>query len=211
MRLLLGSASPRRAQLLRQLGADFEQRSADIDESVLPGEHPEDYVARLAREKSQALMSADTVLLTADTTVAIDELIMGKPENPADARRILKLLSGVTHRVYTGLCVAATVDGECRTHAAVVTTEVDFIVLPDTLIDDYLATDEPWDKAGAYAIQRLGGSFVRRIRGSVSNVIGLPLVETRELLEHAGLPMTVGKASDGDTDKAYGPKATVKM
>lgn len=206
MRLILGSASPRRAQLLRQLGAAFDVRSADVDESVLHAEAPDAYVIRVAQAKLDALLkkaefeeSVATLLLTADTTVTVGGEILVKPEGREDAYRMLKRLSGQTHKVFTALCLTAVSRGNTRPTTMLVGTEVDFTELSEKLIVDYLATDEPWDKAGAYAIQGLGGSFVRQIRGSVSNVIGLPLVETRELLQDAGLPMTVASSSTNDT------------
>ncbi|MFK8043635.1 Maf family protein [Congregibacter sp.] len=177
--LVLGSASPRRAELLRQLGANFTIQSADIDETPGNGEPARDYVQRMAREKSEALeLGNDTVLLTADTTVVLDNKSLGKPADFADAQTMLEALSGRSHEVYTAVC--ARQDSQCET--VLVRTLVEFGELPDRLIKDYLATDEPWDKAGSYAIQGKGGSFVRRIDGSVSNVIGLPMLETRELL-----------------------------
>ncbi|WOJ98329.1 Maf family protein [Congregibacter brevis] len=177
--LVLGSASPRRAELLRQLGANFTIRSADIDETPIHDELPRDYVQRMAREKSEALESGnDTVLLTADTTVVLDNKSLGKPADFADAQTMLEALSGRSHEVYTAVCLRQ--ETQCK--AVLVRTLVEFGELSDRLIKDYLATDEPWDKAGSYAIQGKGGSFVRRIDGSVSNVIGLPMLETRELL-----------------------------
>lgn len=206
MRLILGSASPRRAHLLRRLGAVFDVRSADVDESALHGEAPDIYVQRVAQAKLDALLKKGdpaapgaTLLLTADTTVAIGGEILVKPEGREDAYRMLKRLSGQTHTVFTALCLIPVSSRNTRPTTMLVRTEVDFTELSDKLIVDYLATDEPWDKAGAYAIQGLGGSFVREIRGSVSNVIGLPLVETRELLQGAGLPMTVASSSINDT------------
>jgi septum formation protein len=187
--LILGSASPRRAELLAQLGLEFLVMPADIDETPGPGEHPRAYVRRMAREKTEALSlsAAGSVLLTADTTVILGDHSLGKPESPADARKMLMALSDGVHEVCTAVCV---LHGAQR-HELLVSTSVEFIALDENLIDDYLTTSEPWDKAGAYAIQGLAGSFVRRIDGSVSNVIGLPLVETRELLQRVGMPASV--------------------
>lgn len=186
--LILGSASPRRAELLAQLGVSFEQRSADIDETPRPGEAPQAYVRRVAREKAAALGPTECPLLTADTTVILDGESLGKPADPEGARRMLTRLSGAIHEVSTAVCVRR---GEVRDEC-LVTTQVQFAELSAALIDAYLATPEPWDKAGAYAIQGLAGTFVRRIDGSVSNVIGLPLVETRELLEASGVATGLG-------------------
>ncbi|MEM1188769.1 MAG: Maf family protein [Pseudomonadota bacterium] len=189
--LILGSASPRRAELLAQLGIDFEQRAADIDESPREVEAPMDYVMRMAREKTAALREAGIgkTLLTADTTVIADGRSLGKPVDFAEARAMLRCLSGRVHEVCTAFCCSTAVDQ--REGRAV--TRVEFMPLDDELIEAYLATAEPWDKAGAYALQGLAGSFVRRIEGSVSNVIGLPLVEIRAHLSDLG--MSVGLAS----------------
>lgn len=194
MNLVLGSASPRRAELLAHLGVSFRVISADIDETPLPHESPHDYVRRMAREKSEALARESTtdldkdIVLTADTTVVMDGASLGKPRDETDARAMLGRLSGRRHEVSTA------VRGQFRDQQAdvLVTTEVEFVDLSPALLDAYLATDEPWDKAGAYAIQGMAGSFVRRVNGSVSNVIGLPLAETRELLAGLGLAVTVG-------------------
>jgi septum formation protein len=178
--LVLGSASPRRAELLARLGLAFTQASADIDETPRAGEDPRAYVARMAREKAAALRGTGMrdLLLTADTTVVIDGESLGKPVDGSDARAMLRRLSGRRHAVWTAICCSTPDRREERS----VATEVEFMTLSEALIDAYLATPEPWDKAGAYALQGLAGSFVRSIRGSVSNVIGLPLVETREIL-----------------------------
>jgi septum formation protein len=181
--LLLGSASPRRAQLLSQLGVSFAQRPADIDESAREGEDPVVYVQRMAREKALALDEHAALLLTADTTVVLHGESLGKPVDRREARSMLERLSGTEHEVCTAVCLKA---GD-RLQELTVCTTVEFAALPARLIEAYLDTGEPWDKAGAYAIQGLAGSFVRRVNGSVSNVIGLPLLETRELLEAAGV------------------------
>ncbi len=187
--LVLGSASPRRAQLLAQLGVTFECSAADIDESPRPDEDPKVYVRRMAVEKARALGAGKLPLLTADTTVILEGRSLGKPGDRAEARAILERLSGVEHEVCTAVCLL-TADAE---EDLLVTTAVEFAVLSPRLIDAYLDTPEPWDKAGAYAIQGLAGSFVRRIDGSVSNVIGLPLLETRKLLEGAGIATGFGE------------------
>jgi len=178
--LVLGSASPRRAELLAQLGLSFGQASADIDETPRAGEDPRAYVARMALEKAAALRGSGLrdLLLTADTTVVIDGESLGKPVDADAARAMLRRLSGRRHAVWTAICCSTPQRREERS----VATEVEFMTLSEALIDAYLETREPWDKAGAYALQGLAGSFVRSISGSVSNVIGLPLVETRETL-----------------------------
>ncbi|MGB8930059.1 MAG: Maf family protein [Anaeromyxobacteraceae bacterium] len=179
--LTLASASPRRRELLEQLGFVLAIQPAEIDEAPLPGELPREYVLRVAREKAHAV--AGDAVLAADTAVVLGSTILGKPRDPDDARRMLRHLSGIRHEVLTGVCVLR--GGE--EHSTVVTAEVRLDRLTDAQIDWYVATGEPLDKAGAYAIQGLAGAFVRELRGSVSNVIGLPLAETLELLHAAGV------------------------
>lgn len=183
MSLVLASASPRRQELLAMLRPNFECLPSDIDESISAGESASDYVHRMAVEKAQACPIQDAVVVAADTSVVLDEQILGKPANTDHARTLLRNLSGRTHRVLTSVAVRR---GKiCR--SVTVETEVDFVSLSDDLIACYLLTDEPWDKAGAYGIQGFAGSFVSAIRGSYSSVVGLPLVETRELLADFGL------------------------
>ena len=179
--LILASQSPRRKELLKQLGYDFICLPADIDESVLPAEAPEQYVARLALEKAAAIAqqnSADVVVLGSDTSVVFDALILGKPQSLTDCIAILKMLSGNSHRVVTAI---AAVQGQ-RSEVVVVSTEVDFKILSEAEIKRYWQTGEPQDKAGAYGIQGIAGQFVKQIRGSYSAVVGLPLYETAQLL-----------------------------
>lgn len=179
--LVLASASPRRVELLRQLGWEFVQQSADIDESMLTGEAPAALVERLAREKAAAVAQdwpADTGVLGSDTIVEIDGKVLGKPQHQQQAVAMLELLSGRIHRVMTA--IALCYRGHC--YAKVVTTEVQFTTLTPTMIADYWHSGEPQDKAGSYGIQGLGGNFVERIVGSYSAVVGLPLVETQQLL-----------------------------
>lgn len=178
--LTLASRSPRRRELLEQLGLTLELKPADADEAPLPAEPPGDYVRRLAREKARAV--AGETVLAADTTVVVDGIILGKPSDAEDARRMLRALSGRTHEVMTGVCVARA----GREAVLAVTTEVRFAPLGEELIAWYVATGEPLDKAGAYAVQGAGGVFVEEIRGSVSNVVGLPLAETVTLLARLG-------------------------
>lgn len=186
--LVLGSSSPRRAKLLAQLGVVFTQRGADIDEAIETGEAPHSYVQRIAREKARALQASAPLLLTADTTVIADGQSLGKPKDRAQARDMLARLSASEHEVCTAVCLLK--DSTLR--EILVRTRVEFVTLSGALIEAYLDTGESRDKAGAYAIQGLAGSFVRCIQGSVSNVIGLPLAETRELLECGGIATGFG-------------------
>ncbi len=189
--IYLASQSPRRAELLRQIGVTFEQLIGEIDETPGPGELPADYVLRMAREKAAAgwqkiVASGLTIrpLLASDTTVVYQDRILGKPENEHDARRMLALLSGNTHQVMTA--VAITDGQQFRTELSV--TDVVFKELSDQLIEDYIASGEPADKAGAYGIQGYGAVLVAGISGSYSGVVGLPLMETAQLLADFGLP-----------------------
>ena len=188
MTLILASASPRRRELLAQLGLgqanfSFAVQPADIDESLQVGEAPAEFVSRLAREKAQAGLAqadcADAVVLGSDTIVVAGDTVLGKPENAAHAFDMLSQLSGATHQVMTAVAVCSATQIE----QALVCTEVTFTSLTDAQIHAYIADGEPMDKAGAYGIQGLGGSFVTAINGSYSAVVGLPLVETRELLQ----------------------------
>lgn len=183
MKVTLASASPRRRELLSLLLESFDCFSADIDETPISGELPGDYVLRMAVEKASAVKDDEVAVIGSDTVVVLSGNILQKPVSFEDARGMLSALSGQTHQVMTA--VAIRVDGEFMT--TVTTTEVTFAQLEESVIGAYLATDEPWDKAGAYGIQGLAGSFVRSIKGSYSSVVGLPLCETRELLEGAGI------------------------
>jgi septum formation protein len=171
MQLVLASASPRRQQLLRTAGIAFTVRPAEVDEQALPGEAPEAYASRLAEAKARACWQPGEVTLGADTVVTLDNLLLGKPRDGADARRMLRLLSGRTHLVLTGICLY---DGS-ETRSAVETTQVEFLELSDEEIERYVAAGEPLDKAGAYGIQGEASKFVRRIDGCYFNVVGLPL------------------------------------
>jgi len=183
MRVILASASPRRRELLSLLLEEFDCCSADIDETPISDELPEDYVLRMAVQKASAVKNDRGVIIGSDTVVVLSGNILQKPVSVEDARGMLSALSGQTHQVMTA--VAIMIDAELMT--IISTTEVTFSTLEMPLIEAYLATDEPWDKAGAYGIQGIAGSFVRRIDGSYSSVVGLPLCETRELLEGAGI------------------------
>ena len=184
--LVLASASPRRRELLAQAGFIFHVHPAHIPEDPLPGEDPIAYVTRLAREKAQAvyreLLSEESgpprVVLGADTTVTLDNQILAKPADPADAARMLRLLSGRTHHVITGVAV---VTAE-RTEVAAEVTGVRFLTLSDDEIESYVATGEPMDKAGAYAIQGRAARWIPRVQGCYFNVVGLPLALVSTML-----------------------------
>lgn len=179
-RIILASASPRRLELLARLGLEPLVRPADVDETIFTDEAAEPYVARLARIKAEAVAggtdtAADDLIVAADTVVVLGGVtsgdVLGKPTGPADAASMLRRLSGATHHVLTGVHL---VRGD-RAASAVETTEVLFRTIIDAEIEAYVATGEPLDKAGAYAIQGAGGMFVEGIVGSDTNVIGLPL------------------------------------
>ena len=187
--LVLASASPRRRELLAQAGFSFEVYPAHVPEEPNPGEDPIAYVTRLAREKAQAVFdqldansetAANLTVLGADTTVTLDNHILGKPEDPADAARMLRLLSGRTHLVITGVAV---VTAE-HTEVAAEVTAVKFLTLSEEEIAAYIATGEPLDKAGAYAIQGRAACWIPRIEGDYFNVVGLPLALVSTLLEN---------------------------
>jgi septum formation protein len=179
-RIVLASRSPRRIELLSRLGVEADVVPADIDESPFVNEDPIAYVERLARAKATAVHERThaTVILAADTTVDINGEILGQPVDEHDMRRMLRLLSARTHRVHTGVAVLSNQGMASQ----VVTTLVTFHPVTDETLEWYIATGEPQGKAGSYAIQGLGGTLVERIRGSMSNVVGLPMKETAILL-----------------------------
>lgn len=197
MRLYLASRSPRRRELLHQIGIDFDtvvfrdgmRADSETDETPMPGESPVDYVERVARAKA---MHGLTIVeerrlpmrpvLSADTTLELDGQIIGKPVDMADAAAILRRLSGRTHRVLTGVAI----DHQRRTEYILSTSEVRFRELDDEEIRHYVISGEPMDKAGAYGIQGRGGLFVEHISGSFTGVMGLPVCETGELLKKFG-------------------------
>lgn len=183
--LLLASASPRRSQLLDQIGVAHRVRAADVDESRLAGETPRAYVARVARAKAEAgwAVSGGEPVLAADTAVALGDELHGKPRDREDCVRILLALAGRTHEVLTAVAVRHA--GGLETALSV--SEVTFRALTREECERYWATGEPADKAGAYAIQGRGALFVDRLAGSYSGVMGLPLAETAALLERAGV------------------------
>ncbi len=194
--LVLASASPRRSELLAQAGYRFAVHPAHIPEDPLDGEDPIVYVTRLAREKAEAVFrelsganggaganrmdgQSSLVVLGADTTVTLDNAILGKPADAADAARMLRLLSGRTHRVVTGVAVVTAKGAEVAAEA----TAVRFLTLSDEEIADYVSTGESMDKAGAYAIQGRAARWIPRIEGCYFNVMGLPLALVSSLLE----------------------------
>ena len=198
VRLILASASPRRAELLRAAGYAFEIVPADIDESAGSGEPPEHYVRRVAAEKARAVLRQfpDCTVLAADTTVVVDGAILGKPSDDEDARHMLARLSGRAHRVLTGVVVA----GGGREAGAVASTLVRFAVLTPADIDWYIASGEARDKAGAYGVQGLASRFVTGIEGSYSNVVGLPVALVHTLLRELGFSVAAQGPPGGRGD-----------
>lgn len=199
-KIYLASKSPRRRELLRQIGVEFEllllrdhsPRGPEVSEEVLPGEKAEDYVVRVTREKVE--YSAKTMLwrrlpvrpiLAADTTVVVDGRILGKPADPAEASAMLKQLSGRTHQVLTSVALLH----DDQTFQVTQISHVTFAPLSDTMLHAYCATPEPYDKAGGYAVQGLAAVFIETITGSYSGIMGLPLRETAQLLQQAGIPV----------------------
>ena len=193
MRFVLASASPRRAELLRAAGFAFDTCVVDVDERPRAGEPPRDYVRRLAMEKSAAAMAhlatrADVIVLGADTAVVVDGDILGKPQDDADAARMLGRLSGRRHDVMTGLSLRTGTTERGRVEMTAVT----FVELGDSEVAWYVASGEGRDKAGAYAIQGLASHFIPKIDGSYSNVVGLPIASVDELLKELGCSYPVG-------------------
>ena len=187
--VVLASGSPRRRELLDQLGIVFSVRAADIDESVLDGEDPVTYVARLSREKAAAVpVDTGTLVIAADTTVDVDGTILGKPADPAEARSMLAAMSGRRHHVHTGVTLRL----DERAVTEVTTTAVDVVAIDEATAAWYVATGEPFDKAGGYAIQGAGGVLVAAVTGSVSNVVGLPLATVRSLAARLGVDLLGG-------------------
>ena len=199
-RIYLASRSPRRRDLLKQIGVPFEllllredlRRGADVDETPLPDESPGVYVLRVAGAKATTAVRQiayrglpQKPVLAADTTVVFDDRIIGKPQNAQDAARMLRTLSGREHHVLTAVALAL----RDRVETQISVSSVWFQELSDADIHRYVATGEPLDKAGAYAIQGRAGAFVARIAGSYSGIMGLPLVETAELLNRFDIPL----------------------
>ena len=181
--MILASASPRRAELLRAAGIAFEIHPAHVDEDVRDGESPEAYVLRVAEEKARVVAARfpDRLVLAADTTVVLDQHILGKPCDDDDARRMLGILSGRVHDVLSGVCIAGPADSG-HVDVRLARTTVEFARLTAEEIRGYVKSGEPTDKAGAYAIQGFASRFVTRIEGSYSNVVGLPVALVYEML-----------------------------
>ena len=197
--LILASQSPRRKELLAQLGYQFISQAADIDESVRSNENAKSYVVRLALEKAQTVFSTlsiqqqeQSIVIGSDTSVVIDGEILGKPANEADCIATLLRLENKQHQVLTAIAVASQ-ENKNGIISQIVETHVRFKALTVDEIKRYWQTGEPCDKAGSYAIQGIGGQFVTTIKGSYSAVVGLPLYETAQLLSQAGLPSSLSK------------------
>lgn len=179
--LILASSSPRRRELLQQLGLDFQINSPNIDESIYLNESVEHYVERLACSKADAIFEEfpNAIIIASDTSVAVDHHILGKPESKQHAFEMWNLISGRRHDVLSGVCVRT----KHKKLSIVVRTEVEFQELTPQEMDDYWNTGEPLGKAGGYAIQGIAARFIPNIMGSYTNVVGLPLHETVQLLQ----------------------------
>jgi len=190
MKLILASSSPRRAEVLRNAGFVFEVRPADVDETRLPYESAENYVRRVAQAKARAISeparaaAERAIVIAADTTVVAEGQILAKPEDAADARRMLSLFNGKTHEVLTALCVINVPAAKEALH--VEKTRVEFLKMSKEEIESYIQTGEPFDKAGAYGIQGIAGRFATRIEGCYFNVLGLPLSRLWTTLQSLG-------------------------
>ena len=191
--LVLASASPRRRELLQQIGHKFQVIPSQAEEQVLPGETPEEHVVRLSLDKATEVASRENIsgrwFIGSDTIVLCDNQILGKPRDEAHATAMLKQLSGREHQVLSGYAVIDRQTGEQRTEA--VSTKVWFRQLTEAEITGYIATGEPADKAGAYAIQGLGICFVAKIEGSYTNVVGLPLCKLTLAMKELGVPLLI--------------------
>jgi septum formation protein len=187
--IILASNSPRRRDLLRQVGLSFSIDPADVDESVRVGESPESYALRVALDKARGAASRaeEGMVIAADTIVVLDERILGKPKDHNDAVRMLTLLSGRVHEVVTGLAVLSVADGSV--HSGIARTRVWFRELSPQTVEAYVRSGEPLDKAGAYGIQEKGALLVKKIDGCYFNVVGLPLSLLAELLQYAGVAL----------------------
>ncbi|WP_067223279.1 Maf family protein [Marinomonas gallaica] len=188
--IILASASPRRKELLSKLVNEFQIIPADIDETPYALENPDEYVVRMAREKAEAVasqhdLSHRDIVIASDTSVVLGESILGKPADFEHAKSMLRALSGRKHQVMTSLCVCNA--GLNRVATSNVISDVEFREISDLEIEHYWNTGEPADKAGAYAIQGLGGMFVKHISGSFSAVVGLPVYEVTQLLAEFGV------------------------
>lgn len=186
-RLVLASASPRRIDLLKTMGLNFDILPSDIDETPSPQEDPQSHVLRLSLEKAQTIgdRHPDSWVLGADTIVVIDEEILGKPSDSKEAAQMLNRLSGRTHEVYTGFTLFHGRIPKIRSQA--VHSRVVFRSIPEDEIAWYLSTPEPYDKAGAYAVQGMGAFFIKEIQGSYTNVMGLPLCEVVDVMKEENI------------------------
>ncbi len=196
-RLVLASGSPRRVELLQQLGLRFEQTVSPVSEPALAGD-PAKHAVESARTKAKAVHAIlenrqDTCVIGADTVVCVDDCLLGKPTSAGDAARMLRMLSGRTHSVYTGLVV---IDGRGVAHETTEKTSVQIIDLSDADIASYIESGEPLDKAGSYGIQGLGARFIERIEGCYYNVVGLPLYRLTTLLAAAGFDIDTQSSPD---------------
>jgi septum formation protein len=187
--LILASASPRRAELLAAAGIAFDVRPAHIDERIRPGENAASYAGRVAEEKARAVHAnaAGRPVLAADTVVVIDGQVLGKPADADDAKRMLRMLSGRAHQVLTAVVLAGSGSGPASLLTGTEVTTVEFALLNKAEIEWYVASGEPSDKAGAYAIQGLASRFVTRIDGSYSNVVGLPVALVYAMCSRGGI------------------------
>lgn len=187
MRLILASSSPRRRELLQSIGIDFEVIPSHVPEQHRPGEAPEEYVARLSRDKAEAISGQHPTrwVIAADTTVLLGDQLLEKPADRADAERMLATIAGRTHVVYSGVTLQ---NGErVYRDTRVAESEVRMLPLSKEDIEWYVATGEPLDKAGAYAVQGIGAMFIDSIHGSYTNVVGLPLALLFQMLRKAGI------------------------
>lgn len=203
-RLVLASSSPRRRELLAELGLPFEVRPSDADETPRPGEGPEALVLRLARAKAARVARPGELVLGADTVVAIDGEILGKPIDGADATRMLRALSGRPHEVWTGVALhrtTGTTASEPTALAYARRTLVTFRELSESELTAYVASGEPRDRAGAYAIQGGAAGFVERMEGDWDNVVGLPLAAVRDLLRTLSFTFPAPKAQDVEAQR----------
>jgi septum formation protein len=185
--MILASSSPRRRELLASVGIDFEVVPSNVPEHHQPGEAPEEYVARLSRDKAAAIAQRHPArwIIAADTTVLLGDQLLEKPADPADAARMLSAIAGKTHVVYTGVTLQNLDNGHRDTRVA--ESEVRMLPLDGNDIEWYVATGEPLDKAGAYAVQGIGAMFIDSIHGSYTNVVGLPLALLFQMLRKAGI------------------------
>jgi septum formation protein len=187
MRFILASSSPRRRELLTSIGIPFDVVPSHVPEEHQPGEAPEEYVARLSRDKANAIAAKHPSqwVIAADTTVLLGDQLLEKPADPPDAARMLSLIAGKTHTVYTGVTLQHLDQQYCETRVA--ESEVRMLPLSPRDIEWYVATGEPLDKAGAYAVQGIGAMFIDSIHGSYTNVVGLPLATLFQMMRKVGI------------------------